>query len=99
MYRREQGVRAAYAFMAGLVNEWQQTRLMVGSASITQFTLRSRPGIQLSHLRLQDPWLGPGWGSLTPLSRAESVPGQTVQTLDSPQQTLNREQLVQTLPP
>ncbi|MEN5251181.1 PIG-L family deacetylase [Alcaligenes aquatilis] len=97
MYRREQGVRAAYAFMAGLVNEWQQTRLMVGSASITQFTLRSRPGIQLSHLRLQDPWLGPGWGSLTPLSRAESVPGQTVQTLDSPQQTLNREQLVQTL--
>ncbi|QFY77758.1 PIG-L family deacetylase [Alcaligenes faecalis] len=97
MYSREQGVRAAYAYMAGLVNEWQQTRLMVGSASITQFTLRARPGIQLSHLRLQDPWLGPGWGSLTPLSRAESVPGQTVQTLDSPQQTLNREQLVQTL--
>lgn len=97
MYSREQGVRAAYAYMAGLVNEWQQTRLMVGSASIAQFTLRARPGIQLSHLRLQDPWLGPGWGSLTPLSRAESVPGQTVQTLDSPQQTLNREQLVQTL--
>ena len=97
MYSREQGVRAAYAYMAGLVNEWQQTRLMVGSASIAQFTLRARPGIQHSHLRLQDPWLGPGWGSLTPLSRAESVPGQTVQTLDSPQQTLNREQLVQTL--
>lgn len=97
MYSREQGVRAAYAYMAGLVNEWQQTRLMVGSASIAQFTLRARQGIQLSHLRLQDPWLGPGWGSLTPLSRAESVPGQTVQTLDSPQQTLNREQLVQTL--
>ncbi|WP_081251525.1 PIG-L family deacetylase [Alcaligenes faecalis] len=97
MYSREQGVRAAYAYMAGLVNEWQQTRVMVGSASITQFSLQARPGIQLSHLRLQDPWLGPGWGSLTPLSRAESVPGQTVQTLDSPQQTLNREQLVQTL--
>lgn len=97
MYSREQGVRAAYAYMAGAVNEWQQTRLMVGSASIAQFTLRSRPGIQLSHLRLQDPWLGAGWGSLTPLSRAESEPGQTVQTLDSPQQTFNREQLVQTL--
>ena len=97
MYSRERGVRAAYAYMAGLVNEWQQARLMVGSASIAQFTLRARPGIQLSHLRLQDPWLGPGWGSLTPLSRAESVPGQVVQTLDSPQQSLNREQLVQTL--
>lgn len=97
MYSREQGVRAAYAYMAGLVNEWQQTRVMIGSASITQFSLQARPGIQLSHLRLQDPWLGPGWGSLTPLSRAESVPGQTVQTLDSPQQTLSREQLVQTL--
>lgn len=97
MYGRERGVRAAYAYMAGQANEWQQTRLMLGSASVTQFSLRARPGIQLSHLRLQDPWLGSGWGSLTPLSRAESVPGETVQTLDSPQQTLNREQLVQTL--
>ena len=97
MYGRERGVRAAYAYMARQANEWQQTRLMLGSASVTQFSLRNRPGIQLSHLRLQDPWLGPGWGSLTPLSRAESVPGQTVQTLDSPQQSLNREQLVQTL--
>ena len=97
MYSRERGVRAAYAYMSGLPNAWQQTRLMLGSAYVTQFSLLARPGIQLSHLRLQDPWLGPGWGSLTPLSRAESEPGQTVQTLDSPQQSLNREQLVQML--
>lgn len=97
MYSRERGVRAAYAYVANQPDEWDEQRLGLGRHSLTHFTLRGNPRVQLSHLRLQDPWLGKGWGSLTPLSRTESVPGQTVQTLDAPEQTFNRDDLVQTL--
>ena len=30
---------------------------------------------------IKNPWLGEGWGSLTPLSRMESVPGQIAEPL------------------
>lgn len=97
MYSRERGVRAAYAYMAGQPDEWDEERLALGRYSLAHFTLRGNPRIQLSHLRLQDPWLGKGWGSLTPLSQAESMPGQVVRTLDAPEQSYTRDDLVQTL--
>ncbi|WP_341669621.1 PIG-L family deacetylase [Alcaligenes sp. SDU_A2] len=97
MHSRERGVRAAYAYMANQADDWREERLSLDGYSVTQFTLRGHPAVQLTHLRLQDPWLGQGWGSLTPLSQAESMPGHVVKTLDAPEQSYTRKELVQTL--
>lgn len=71
---RERGIKAAYADMAGTADAWNTDGLAVGAHILVRHTLRANPRIQLIMLRLPDPWLGTGWGSLTPLSRLESVP-------------------------
>lgn len=97
MLGREKGVRSAYAYMAGKPDEWRADAGFAGGRAIARFTLRGNPRIQLWHMRLKDPWLGKGWGSLTPLSRTESEPNQTVDTLGPYPQVYTRVQLVDTL--
>lgn len=97
MLGRERGVRAAYAYMAGQPDLWKEDAVRVDGYDIARFTLQGNPGVQLWHMRLQDPWLGEGWGSLTPLSQAESVPGMVALTLGPRLQAYGREDLVRTL--
>ncbi len=97
MLGRERGVRAAYAYMAREPDAWIEDTGIVASRQIARFTLQGNPRVQLWHMRLKDPWLGNGWGSLTPLSRTESEPGQPVDTLGPHAETYTREQLVDTL--
>ena len=81
MLGRERGVRAAYAYMAHQPDAWKEDTGIVAGRQIARFTLTGNPRVQLWHMRLKDPWLGKGWGSLTPLSRTESEPNQNVDTL------------------
>ena len=67
------------------------------AGTIARFTLKGNPRVQLWHMRLKDPWLGQGWGSLTPLSRVESEPGQTADTLGPHAERYTRPDLVDTL--
>ncbi|QDQ88069.1 PIG-L family deacetylase [Alcaligenaceae bacterium SJ-26] len=97
MRSRESGVRAAYARMAGTQDNWSMQLETVAGRPFVSFTLDPDPRIQLWHMRLTDPWLGKGWGSLTPLSQAESVPGQSVATLALPPSIYTRQGLVDTL--
>lgn len=97
MLSRERGVQAAYAYMAGQNNDWIAGSVQVGAYQLAAYTLRDRPGIQLWHMRLRDPWLGKGWGSLTPLSQTESIPGMPVDTLEAQPQRYTRADLVDTL--
>ncbi len=97
MLGRERGVRAAYAYMAHKPDRWKEDTGTVAGHRIARFTLEDNPRVQLWHMRLKDPWLGKGWGSLTPLSRTESEPGQTVDTLGPYPETYSREQLIDTL--
>lgn len=97
MLERERAVRAAHAHMAGLPDQWQEDRINVAGHTLARYRLQGRPGLQLLHMRLQDPWLGHGWGSLTPLSQAESIEGQSVDTLGDFQERYDRAALVYTL--
>ncbi|MGS1009459.1 PIG-L family deacetylase [Achromobacter anxifer] len=97
MLGRERGVRSAYAYMAHQPDEWKEDAGTAGGRRIARFTLKGNPRVQLWHMRLKDPWLGNGWGSLTPLSRTESVPGQSVDTLGPYAESYTREQLIDTL--
>ncbi|MCD0504659.1 PIG-L family deacetylase [Bordetella petrii] len=97
MLGRERGVRAAYAYMARQPDLWKEDTVQVNGYHIARFTLQGNPHIQLWHMRVQDPWLGKGWGSLTPLSQAESVAGMTADTLGPYQDTYTRADLVHTL--
>lgn len=97
MLSRERAVRAAHAYMAEQPDAWQEDRVIVGGHTLARQRLLSTPRIQLLHMRLQDPWLGKGWGSLTPLSRMELETGQSVSTLGEGQETYDRAELVTTL--
>lgn len=97
MLGRERGVRSAYAYMARKPDVWKEDAGSAAGRQIARFTLQGNPRVQLWHMRLKDPWLGKGWGSLTPLSRTESEPGQTVDTLGPHAEVYTREQLVDTL--
>jgi len=97
MLGRERGVRAAYAYMAGQPDLWKEDTVEVGAYHIARFVLQGNPRVQLWHMRLADPWLGNGWGSLTPLSQAESVPGKTAGTLGPYRDVYTRDDLVRTL--
>lgn len=97
MLGRERGVRAAYAYMAQTANQWIEDTVTVGTREIARFTLAGNRRVQLLHMRLKDPWLGKGWGSLTPLSRVESVAGATADSLGPLAQTYTRQDLLQTI--
>lgn len=97
MLERERAVRAAHAHMAGLPDQWEADQIRIAGHTLARQRLRGRPGLQLIHMRLQDPWLGHGWGSLTPLSRAETIPGQMAETLGEFREQYDRAALVDTL--
>uniref|UniRef100_UPI00333E64FE PIG-L family deacetylase n=1 Tax=Castellaniella defragrans TaxID=75697 RepID=UPI00333E64FE len=94
---RERGLMAAYAAMAGTADVWDTDGLAVGRHTLVRHTLRANPRIQLIMLRLPDPWLGAGWGSLTPLSRLESVPHASVRSYAPYPDTYTRGELVRLL--
>ncbi|WP_345798218.1 PIG-L family deacetylase [Castellaniella sp. MT123] len=91
---RERGIMAAYAEMAEVANRWVTDGWRVGGRTLVRHTLRAAPGVQLIMLRIPDPWLGHGWGSLTPLSQLESVAGTDVQAYAPYQETYTRNSLV-----
>lgn len=94
---RERGIMAAYADMAGAADAWSTDGLAVGEHTLVRHTLRANTRIQLIMLRLPDPWLGTGWGSLTPLSRVESVPHARVRSYAPYPDTYTRGELVRLL--
>lgn len=51
---RENGVKAAYAFMAGVRDDWAEVPLEIGKRQIVHFILREAPRIELVFLRLSD---------------------------------------------
>ncbi|HEX7387920.1 MAG TPA: PIG-L family deacetylase [Castellaniella sp.] len=97
LQQRERGIMAAYAAMAKVPDIWTTDALHVDGRSLVRHTLHDNPRVQLIMLRIPDPWLGPGWGSLTPLSRLESVPGTHVQSYGPYRETYTRTQLVSLL--
>ena len=94
---RERGIMAAYADMAGVADAWSTDGLPVGQHTLVRHTLRANPRVQLIMLRLPDPWLGDGWGSLTPLSRLESVRHARVRSYAPYPDTYTRGELVRML--
>ncbi len=94
MLGRERGVRAAYAYMAQEPNIWVEDFAAFGSRRLARFTLNGNKRVRLLHMRLTDPWLGKGWGSLTPLSQTESVPGHSVDSLGPAVEHYSRQDLV-----
>ncbi len=94
---RERGIMAAYAEMAGAADAWSTDGLAVGGHTLVRHTLRANTRIQLIMLRLPDPWLGAGWGSLTPLSRVESVPHARVRSYAPYPDTYTRGELIRLL--
>jgi LmbE family N-acetylglucosaminyl deacetylase len=94
---RERGIMAAYADMAGTADAWNTDGLAVGQHTLVRHTLRANPRVQLIMVRLPDPWLGPGWGSLTPMSRLESVPHARVRSYAPYPDTYTRRELVHML--
>lgn len=97
MLGRERGVQAAYAYLANAPNRWITGVAIYGAHRVASFTLEKHPNIILLQMRIKDPWLGKGWGSLTPLSRAESIAGQTAESLGPYTEVYDRENIVTTL--
>lgn len=97
MMGRARGVRAAYAYIAGTANSWTEDVVELDGRHLARVVLNGNPRVSMIYMRLKDPWLGKGWGSLTPLSRAESVPGATAQSLGPYVETYDRAGLVNTL--
>lgn len=97
MLGREQGVRAAYAYMAQAPNIWAEDFATIGTRRLARFTLNDNKRVRFLHMRLKDPWLGKGWGSLTPLSQTESIPGNSVESLGPAVERYTRPELVATI--
>ncbi|MFI6859535.1 ricin-type beta-trefoil lectin domain protein [Streptomyces sp. NPDC050421] len=51
---REEGVRTAYAEMAGVPDRWTRSDLQVSGRTIASYTLKGKTGVRLSFLRLPD---------------------------------------------
>lgn len=97
MEGRARGVRAAYAHMLGAPNQWTKSVTVYGGKHQGLFRLDSSSKISLLHMRLEDPWLGKGWGSLTPLSQVESVSGASAKILGPYRESYTRDDLVRVL--
>ena len=97
LQQRERGIMAAYAAMAEVPDQWTTDGLHVDGRTLVRHTLYGNPRVQLIMLRIPDPWLGSGWGSLTPLSRLESVPDTRVRSYGPHHETYTRSQLVDLL--
>lgn len=94
LQQRERGIMAAYADMARTPDLWDTDGMRVDGRTLVRHTLRGDPRVQLIMLRIPDPWLGPGWGSLTPISRLESVPDTEVKSYGPHHESYTRSELV-----
>lgn len=96
---RENGVKAAYAAMAGVANNWSSTTITVRSHLITAASLLGRPSISLLFVRLPDGNVtGRGFertGNVA-LARAAQNPKLQLHTLDR-SSTYTYAQLVDTV--
>lgn len=98
MLGRERGVRAAYSSIAQVPDSWSESVSTFGTRHVAGFTLNGwGQRLTLLGMRIKDPWLGSGWGSLTPLSRVESIAGQTAQSIGPYVETYTRAELVATI--
>lgn len=61
---REEGVKAAYAQMAGQSNSWRESSIQVNNRSVASFILRSDSTVTLVFMRLPDGnWDGSGFSN------------------------------------
>jgi LmbE family N-acetylglucosaminyl deacetylase len=97
---RENGIRAAYATMGGVANDWTSARVAYAGRTVTQLTLTARPSVQLVFLRLPDGNIdGSGFAStgFATLRKLSDGAVATVPTVDTPRQTYGQQQIVDTL--
>lgn len=96
---REDGMRAAYALMAGTFNSWRQTIAGIPNHPIPIYTLRANPSLSLVFLRLPDGnWDGSGFSNNNYESIKKLWQGniQTVKAVDG-SSLYNKQDLVTTL--
>ncbi len=58
--RREAGLRAAYAYMVGVDDDWESASVIVKGHPVERFTLSARPDVTLTFFRLPDGNIGGG---------------------------------------
>ncbi|WP_406457856.1 PIG-L family deacetylase [Streptomyces sp. NBC_00876] len=96
---REEGVRAAYAEMAGVPDRWTRSDLHVSGHTIASYRLKGKTSVRLSFLRLPD---GTPDGSGTPTYSHQSLLRlfrgeiRTIQPVDSTR-SYTEQQLIDTL--
>lgn len=98
--KRELGVRAAYAKMAGVADKWTTNTVTVGAKKMTLTTLVARPSVALYFMNLPDGFADgsgsdtSGGASLEKLYRGTVT---SIRTLSTPRQTYTRADLIDTL--
>jgi hypothetical protein len=98
--QRETGIRAAYAQMAGVSSTWSTTTVTVAGKTLTRTTLTPARRITLYLLRLPDGNVdgsGTTTSGFTSLQQLYCGVIGSLSTVDTPNQTYTRSQLVQTL--
>ena len=60
--KREAGIEASYASMAGVANAWTTDKVTAGGQQVRVRTLNARPNVSVVHMRLPD-GMGEGTGS------------------------------------
>ncbi len=97
---REEGVRAAYAKMAGVANKWTTKPETFGGKRVMQSTLKARPTVQLFFMNLPDGFADGAGSTLsghTSLEKLYTGKVASLRTLDSPRQTYTRAAVTETL--
>ena len=98
--KRELGVQAAYAKMAGVTNKWTTTVSLVGTKIVTQATLKAKPAVQLYFMNLPDGFADGAGSALSGNASLEKLyTGKvtTIRTLGPLRQTYTRANVIDTI--
>lgn len=98
--QREQGVRAAYAKMAGVADRWTTTLALVGTKIVTRTTLTAKPAVQLYFMNLPDGFADGSGSALAGNASLEKLyTGQvpSMRTFGLLRQTFTRSNVIDTL--
>ncbi len=98
--KRELGVQAAYAKMAGVTNKWTTTVSLVGTKIVTQATLKAKPAVQLYFMNLPDGFADGAGSALSGNASLEKLyTGKvtTIRTLGLLRQTYTRANVIDTI--
>ncbi len=98
--KRELGVQAAYAKMAGVANKWTTTVTLVGTKIITRTTLTAKPAVQLYFMNLPDGFAdgsGSAQSSNASLEKLYTGKVTSIRTLNLLRQTYSRANVIDTL--